>query len=124
MGRGARTRLEQALCQAVRGGRLTPGTTLPSSRVLAQIHVARNTVTDAYEGWLTARQGRGARLARETFAEPSHSKCVRVVGLPLARTSARHAPSGGRPSITPGLPTEPSYPAPRVAAAARTSVLP
>ncbi|MFB7225605.1 GntR family transcriptional regulator [Streptomyces sp. NPDC056227] len=49
-GRGARTRLEQALRQAVWDGRLTPGTQLPSSRVLAQDPGgARNTVTDAYD---------------------------------------------------------------------------
>ncbi|MFE6555742.1 PLP-dependent aminotransferase family protein [Streptomyces sp. NPDC057746] len=87
-GRGVRARLEQALRQAVRDGRLAPGTQLPSSRVLAQdLGVARNTVKDVYdqlvaEGWLTARQGSGTRVARETFAEPSHSKTAPMVSTP------------------------------------------
>src|SRR3954465_5568582 len=74
-GRGVRDGLEQALRQAVRSGRLAPGARLPSSRVLAQdLGIARNTVADAYsqlvaEGWLTARQGAGTRVAQETFAE-------------------------------------------------------
>ncbi|WTA64171.1 PLP-dependent aminotransferase family protein [Streptomyces niveus] len=59
-----------ALREAVRTGRLTPGTRLPSSRTLAaDLGMARNTVADAYaelvaEGWLTARQGSGTRVAR------------------------------------------------------------
>nr|WP_107422823.1 PLP-dependent aminotransferase family protein [Streptomyces niveus] len=59
-----------ALREAVRTGRLTPGSRLPSSRTLAaDLGMARNTVADAYaelvaEGWLTARQGSGTRVAR------------------------------------------------------------
>ena len=41
--------LERALRDAVRSGRLRPGTRLPSSRSLAQdLGVARNTVAEAY----------------------------------------------------------------------------
>ena len=46
-----------------------PGTRLPSSRSLAaDLGVARNTVADSYaelvaEGWLTAQQGSGTRVA-------------------------------------------------------------
>ncbi|MBM9504678.1 MocR-like pyridoxine biosynthesis transcription factor PdxR [Actinacidiphila acididurans] len=64
-----RAGLERALREAVRGGRLAPGIRLPSSRVLARdLGLARNTVADAYaqlvaEGWLTARQGSGTRVA-------------------------------------------------------------
>ena len=60
---GLRRGLTDALREAVRTGRLAPGTRLPSSRALAaDLGVARNTVADAYadlvaEGWLTARQG-------------------------------------------------------------------
>ncbi|WP_229926198.1 GntR family transcriptional regulator, partial [Streptomyces longispororuber] len=56
---GVRRGLTDALREAVRGGRLAPGTRLPSSRALAaDLGVARNTVADAYadlvaEGWLT-----------------------------------------------------------------------
>ena len=54
-----------ALREAVRTGRLVPGTRLPSTRSLAaDLGVARNTVADAYseliaEGWLIAQQGSG-----------------------------------------------------------------
>ncbi|MGW8366283.1 GntR family transcriptional regulator, partial [Streptomyces wedmorensis] len=70
--RGPRLRegLMEALREAVRSGRLEAGTRLPSSRSLAaDLGMARNTVADAYaelvaEGWLTARQGSGTRVAR------------------------------------------------------------
>ncbi|WP_395362794.1 PLP-dependent aminotransferase family protein [Streptomyces sp. YH02] len=70
--RGPRLRagLMDALREAVRSGRLEAGTRLPSSRSLAaDLGMARNTVADAYaelvaEGWLTARQGSGTRVAR------------------------------------------------------------
>ncbi|MFJ8823414.1 PLP-dependent aminotransferase family protein [Streptomyces sp. NPDC102467] len=61
--------LAVALREAVRAGRLSPGTRLPPYRALAaDLGVARNTVADAYaelvaEGWLTARQGSGTRVA-------------------------------------------------------------
>ncbi|MBT2367793.1 PLP-dependent aminotransferase family protein [Streptomyces sp. ISL-10] len=69
--RGTRLRsgLMDALREAVRTGRLAPGTRLPSSRSLAaDLGVARNTVADAYaelvaEGWLVAQQGSGTRVA-------------------------------------------------------------
>ena len=61
--------LTRALRDAVREGRLPPGTRLPPYRSLAaDLGIARNTVADAYaelvaEGWLTARQGSGTRVA-------------------------------------------------------------
>ncbi|WP_079152371.1 PLP-dependent aminotransferase family protein [Streptomyces sp. RTd22] len=67
---GLRAALIRSLRDAVRSGRLAPGTRLPSSRTLAaDLGIARNTVADAYgelvaEGWLTARQGSGTRVAR------------------------------------------------------------
>ncbi|MEU9384116.1 winged helix-turn-helix domain-containing protein, partial [Streptomyces sp. NPDC048279] len=76
-GPSLRRGLTDALREAVRGGRLLPGTRLPSSRSLAaDLGIARNTVADAYadlvaEGWLTARQGSGTRVAtREPTASP------------------------------------------------------
>ncbi|MEU2908770.1 PLP-dependent aminotransferase family protein [Streptomyces massasporeus] len=68
-GPGLRRGLTDALREAARSGRLAPGTRLPSSRALAaDLGIARNTVADAYadlvaEGWLTARQGSGTRVA-------------------------------------------------------------
>jgi GntR family transcriptional regulator / MocR family aminotransferase len=67
--RRVRAGLETALRDAVRDGRLRPGTRLPSSRALAaDLGIARNTVADAYgqlvaEGWLVARRGSGTRVA-------------------------------------------------------------
>lgn len=46
---GVRRGLTDALRDAVRTGRLTPGTRLPSSRALAvDLGIARNTVAEAY----------------------------------------------------------------------------
>ncbi|MEU8681517.1 PLP-dependent aminotransferase family protein [Streptomyces sp. NPDC048611] len=64
-----RAALIRALRDAVRSGRLAPGTRLPPYRSLAaDLGLARNTVADAYaelvaEGWLSARQGSGTRVA-------------------------------------------------------------
>ncbi|MFD7945741.1 PLP-dependent aminotransferase family protein [Streptomyces sp. NPDC059744] len=66
--------LIRALRDAVRAGRLPPGTRLPPYRSLAaDLGLARNTVADAYaelvaEGWLTARQGSGTRVAHRAAA--------------------------------------------------------
>ncbi|MFE9439659.1 PLP-dependent aminotransferase family protein [Streptomyces sp. NPDC006602] len=76
-GPGLRRGLTDALREAVRTGRLAPGTRLPSSRTLAaDLGVARNTVADAYadlvaEGWLTARQGSGTRVAEREITPPA-----------------------------------------------------
>ncbi|MFJ8785567.1 PLP-dependent aminotransferase family protein [Streptomyces sp. NPDC102476] len=76
-GGGVRRGLTDALRDAVRTGRLAPGTRLPSSRALAaDLGVARNTVADAYadlvaEGWLTARQGSGTRVSERTVVPPT-----------------------------------------------------
>ncbi|MFD3566555.1 PLP-dependent aminotransferase family protein [Streptomyces sp. NPDC058667] len=107
--RGPRLRagLMDALREAVRSGRLTAGTRLPSSRSLAaDLGVARNTVADAYaelvaEGWLTARQGSGTRVARRaeprTAARPSR---VSAPVLALPRPSApAHDLKAGSPDL-------------------------
>ncbi|MGX2995093.1 MocR-like pyridoxine biosynthesis transcription factor PdxR [Streptomyces sp. JNUCC 64] len=85
---GLRKGLTHALREAVRGGRLAPGTRLPSSRTLAaDLGVARNTVADAYgdlvaEGWLTARQGSGTRVAARAVPRPAPVRAPRVPGPP------------------------------------------
>jgi GntR family transcriptional regulator/MocR family aminotransferase len=64
-----RASLTDALREAVRSGRLAAGARLPASRVLAaDLGIARSTVTECYaelvaEGWLTAQQGSGTRVA-------------------------------------------------------------
>jgi GntR family transcriptional regulator/MocR family aminotransferase len=68
-GHGVRAALTDALRAAVRSGRLTSGSALPSSRALASdLGLARATVVEAYteltaEGWLTAQQGAATRVA-------------------------------------------------------------
>ncbi len=68
-GTRVRASLESALRDAVRTGRLSPGTRLPSSRALAaDLDIARNTVAEVYsqlvaEGWLTAQTGSGTSVA-------------------------------------------------------------
>ncbi|MEV0945222.1 PLP-dependent aminotransferase family protein [Rhodococcus sp. NPDC049939] len=77
LSRGLRARLVSALRESIRSGRLGADTTLPASRTLAvDLGIARNTVAEAYaelvaEGWLTARQGSGTRVADRT-GEPPH----------------------------------------------------
>jgi GntR family transcriptional regulator/MocR family aminotransferase len=62
--------LEQSVREAVRAGRLAPGTRLPSTRGLAsELGVSRGVVTSAYEqlaveGYLEIRQGAAVRVAR------------------------------------------------------------
>ena len=101
-----RAGLEDALRDAVRSDRLAPGTLLPSSRALAaELGLARNTVADAYgqlvaEGWLTARQGAGTRVA---------DRVTPAAGRAPARPPAMAA---GRRSydLTPGHPDLAGFP--------------
>ncbi|KOG34050.1 MocR-like pyridoxine biosynthesis transcription factor PdxR [Streptomyces resistomycificus] len=103
-GPGVRRGLTDALREAVRSGRLTPGTRLPSSRALAaDLGVARNTVADAFadlvaEGWLTARQGSGTRVAERTIVPPAGA-------APSPRE--RHRPAY---DLRPGAPDLASFP--------------
>ncbi|MFF7736816.1 aminotransferase class I/II-fold pyridoxal phosphate-dependent enzyme [Streptomyces sp. NPDC007984] len=107
---GRRAALIRALREAVRGGRLAPGTRLPPYRSLAaDLGVARNTVADAYaelvaEGWLTARQGSGTRVAER--AEPLRPPArvpkrapLREMAPPRAR-GPRHDLRQGTPDVS------------------------
>ncbi|MEU9379885.1 PLP-dependent aminotransferase family protein [Streptomyces sp. NPDC048279] len=103
-GRGVRRALTEALREAVRSGRLTPGTRLPSSRRLAaELGVARNTMAAAYgdlvaEGWLTARAGSGTLVTDTMLTWPA-----------LARAAAE--PSGElRYDLIPGSPDLTAFP--------------
>ncbi|MFF1276491.1 PLP-dependent aminotransferase family protein [Streptomyces marokkonensis] len=104
-GPGLRRGLTDALREAVRTGRLSPGTRLPSSRTLAaDLGIARNTVADAYadlvaEGWLTARQGSGTRVADRA-----------VPGPPAAPSTPRRVPGRLPYSLVPGTPDLASFP--------------
>ncbi|PSM44233.1 GntR family transcriptional regulator [Streptomyces dioscori] len=103
-GSGLRRGLTDALREAVRGGRLAPGIRLPSSRSLAaDLGIARNTVADAYadlvaEGWLTARQGSGTRVAQRDVPVPAS---------PARRPRSRQGPAY---DLVPGTPDLASFP--------------
>ncbi|MFB9331476.1 MocR-like pyridoxine biosynthesis transcription factor PdxR, partial [Actinoplanes octamycinicus] len=66
---GLRSQLEEQLRTAIRGGRLTAGEPLPSSRELARaLGLSRGLVQDCYaqlqaEGYLTSRPGSATRVA-------------------------------------------------------------
>ncbi|MCK0176268.1 PLP-dependent aminotransferase family protein [Mycolicibacterium sp. F2034L] len=83
--RGVRDLLLDALREAVRSGRLAPGTVLPPSRTLAgDLGIARNTVADTYaelvaEGWLASRQGAGTWVVNTAARQqPSRPRGTRV----------------------------------------------
>jgi GntR family transcriptional regulator/MocR family aminotransferase len=98
--RGPRVRagLTGALRDAVRSGRLAPGSRLPSSRSLAaDLGIARNTVVAAYaslvdEGWLVARQGAGTQVAYR-YVPPADDE-------PAPDTRPRHDLRVGRPDTS------------------------
>ncbi|MBT2456895.1 PLP-dependent aminotransferase family protein [Streptomyces sp. ISL-86] len=120
-GRGLRAGLAEALREAARGGRLAPGTRLPSSRSLAaDLGIARNTVAEAYaelvaEGWLTARQGSGTRVAER--ARPRRP--ASAAGAPRVSRPARRGPSY---SLVPGSPDLGSFPRAAWLSAARRAL--
>ncbi|MEC3918894.1 MocR-like pyridoxine biosynthesis transcription factor PdxR [Nocardia sp. CDC160] len=106
---GRRAQVMSALREAIRSGRLAPGTRLPPYRSLAaDLGIARNTVAAAYaelveEGWLTARQGSGTRVAQRAAAMPvergapmqvertAAMSVERSTPMPVERTAAMHA---------------------------------
>lgn len=117
-GPGLRAGLTDALREAVRTGRLVPGTRLPSSRSLAaDLGIARNTVANSYaelvaEGWLTAQQGSGTRVARR--AEPRRA----APAAPRYRPTQRHPTYG----LLPGSPNLAEFPRTQWLTAARRAL--
>ncbi|MEU5541099.1 PLP-dependent aminotransferase family protein [Streptomyces sioyaensis] len=117
---GLRAALLRALREAVRSGRLAPGTRLPSSRSLAaDLGIARNTVADAYaelvaEGWLSARQGSGTRVAERALPRTA----------PAARRTSGPPHRAGRPrfDLTAGTPDVAAFPRTAWLAAARRAL--
>jgi GntR family transcriptional regulator / MocR family aminotransferase len=97
--RGARELLLTALRDAVRSGRLAPGTMLPPSRTLAaDLGLARNTVAEAYaelvaEGWLASRQGAGTWVVNSGGTQQR----VRPRGV---RAAASHNLMPGSPDVS------------------------
>ncbi|MBT2544589.1 PLP-dependent aminotransferase family protein [Streptomyces sp. ISL-44] len=117
-GRGLRAGLTEALREAARSGRLAAGTRLPSSRSLAaDLGIARNTVAEAYaelvaEGWLTARQGSGTRVAER--ARPRRAAAPARVRHPARR--------GLSYSLMPGSPDLSGFPRAAWLSAARRAL--
>jgi GntR family transcriptional regulator / MocR family aminotransferase len=105
-GHRVRAGLEAALREAVQAGRLVPGTRLPSSRSLAaDLGIARNTVAEAYgqlvaEGWLSARQGSGTRVADAAARPPE----------PAAGARSPAALRPGQYDLRPGSPDLSAFP--------------
>ena len=112
-----RAALEGALRDAVRSGRLAPGTALPSSRALAlDLGIARNTIAEAYgqlvaEGWLAARHGSGTWVAERAGPPP-----------PRTPPAAQRAGRGARYDLRPGAPDLSLFPRPAWLAAARRAL--
>ena len=112
-----RAALEGALRDAVRGGRLAPGTALPSSRALAlDLGIARNTIAEAYgqlvaEGWLAARHGSGTWVAERAGPPP-----------PRTPPAAQRAGRGARYDLRPGAPDLSLFPRQAWLAAARRAL--
>ncbi|MFG2440068.1 PLP-dependent aminotransferase family protein [Streptomyces sp. NPDC048508] len=110
---GRRAALTRALREAVRSGRLAPDTRLPPYRSLAaDLGVARNTVADAYaelvaEGWLTARQGSGTRVAAGVTRPPGGRR--RDAPVPVPEKAASRA-RGPRHDLRQGTPDVSSFP--------------
>ncbi|MFI6943960.1 PLP-dependent aminotransferase family protein [Streptomyces sp. NPDC050418] len=116
-GGSRRAALIRALRAAVREGRLRPGQKLPPYRSLAaDLGLTRNTVASAYaelvaEGWLTARQGSGTRVASR--AVPGGSGAV-----PPARVPRKVVHDLGQ-----GMPDAGSFPRTAWASASRRALL-
>jgi GntR family transcriptional regulator/MocR family aminotransferase len=95
-----------AIRDAIRTGRLLPGTRLPSSRALAaDLGVARNTVARAYaeliaEGWLTSQHG------SSTLVSQRAAEVVRSVAAPPRRRAPRRLDH----DLRPGHPDLSSFP--------------
>lgn len=101
--RSVRARLEAALREAIRGGRLSAGERLPSSRTLAvDLGVSRGLVVEVYsqllaEGYLTALRGSGTRVASSAAS-----------AVPASPPPPR--PAAPRFNFVPGLPDPASFP--------------
>ncbi|GLW16410.1 GntR family transcriptional regulator [Streptomyces sp. NBRC 13847] len=122
---GRRAGLIRALRDAVRSGRLAPDTRLPSSRSLAtDLGLARNTVADAYaelvaEGWLTARQGSGTRVAWRAVPDAVRGSARRTAGV---MRGPADRPDRPRFDLTPGTADVSAFPRTAWLAAARRAL--
>jgi GntR family transcriptional regulator / MocR family aminotransferase len=113
--RGLRTQVEDELREAIRSGRLTPGTRLPSTRALAaDLDVTRGVIVAAYdqllaEGYLVSRAGSGTVVGSAPGAGPA--------ACPTSNAAARPAID-----FLPGLPDLSLFPRTAWARACRTAL--
>jgi GntR family transcriptional regulator / MocR family aminotransferase len=88
-GGSMRARMEHALREAVRSGRLAPGSRLPSTRALcARLGISRGVVVDAYaqlvaEGYLQTRRGGGTSVAGASM--PAGQRVMKVAPADVIR---------------------------------------
>jgi GntR family transcriptional regulator / MocR family aminotransferase len=98
-GGSKRARVERALREAVRSGRLASGTRLPSTRALcAQLEVSRGVVVDAYaqlaaEGYLQTRRGGGTTVVATADSVVKHPERASIA------TKIRHDMNPFRPAL-------------------------
>lgn len=98
-GRSLRARIEHSLREAVRSGRLPPGSRLPATRRLcAELGVSRGVVAEAYsqlaaEGYLQTRRGAGTVVAATAVSQLAS---VSPAGLPV---QPRHDLNPFRPAL-------------------------
>ncbi|MGN9845984.1 MocR-like pyridoxine biosynthesis transcription factor PdxR [Nonomuraea sp. H19] len=110
---GRRRGLEDSLREAIRDGRLQPGTRLPSTRALAaELGLARGTVSAAYdqlvaEGYLTTRPGSATEVA--DVSPRGHASAIPPAAATLHDRSAPATPRG-RAAPAPTIPGTPSAP--------------
>jgi GntR family transcriptional regulator/MocR family aminotransferase len=103
--------LADGIRDAIRSGRLTPGTRLPASRGLAaDLGIARNTVAEVYalltaEGWLAARTGAGTWVAARSAPAPVRPR--------------EHRSTAGRLDLRGGIPDASTFPRAEWAASVR-----
>ena len=99
---GRRHGLAEAIRHAIRDGRLTEGTRLPSTRALAaDLGLARGTVSQAFdelaiEGYLRIHQGAGAVVV----GMPGQAQSPRAIPPPTPRPQPRWNLLPGRPDVT------------------------
>ena len=97
---GLRAQLEDQLRDAVRAGRLGPGSALPSSRALArELGVSRGVVVEVYaqlaaEGYLVARQGAPTRVSEAASPGPGATPAA------AAERPPRYDFRTGRPDVS------------------------
>ena len=98
--------LQNAIRTHIRAGQLIEGARMPSSRRLADdLGVSRRMVVDAYEqlvaeGYLTARQGSGTRVARTD----------RPLATPPRSPTCESRPTSPRYDFRPGIPELAAFP--------------